>query len=273
MATAMGAGLILAEARSPGSVGTVWMLAIPALALLVLGTIDDIHKLSVWTRLAVELFLGAVAAFLIVESRLPTVSPSWLWIVEGRLPTVSEIWPWIAVGAATAFLVGTINAINMQDGMDGLAGVLVMLSALGMVAASRGTAPPAAAVPLAALAGAVLGFLLFNAPPASVFMGNGGSNFLGFVIATGALWLAASKPSPSGVLGSLLLVGVPLFEGSITIVRRCRRGVSPLQGDREHLYDRLAAAGWSPWAVLGVATFAQALAVFAGLYLFLNGNG
>ena len=141
------------------------------------------------------------------------------------------------------FLVGITNAVNLSDGLDGLAGgmVLLCLAAIALLAASNGQL----AVVAMALAecGAILGFLRFNTHPAQVFMGDAGSQLLGF--STGVLAILATQGDQTPVSAALplLLLGVPILDTLGVIVQRLRAGRSPFVSDRNHLHHRLLALG------------------------------
>src|SRR5678816_2410344 len=112
------------------------------------------------------------------------------------------------------------------------------------------------------------GFLVFNRPPASVFMGDSGSYFLGFAVGAMTLLLAVKGGTALHVAGGLLLVGLPVVDGTLAIVRRTLRGQSPFRGDRAHLHDQLAQKGLSAGRVDLVCSLVQAVLVGAGLLLF-----
>jgi Fuc2NAc and GlcNAc transferase len=129
-----------------------------------------------------------------------------------------------------------VNFFNFLDGIDGLASLQAAITGLGILLAAW---DPALSVAAAALAAAALGFLPFNWSPASVFLGDSGSYFLGFVLA--ALPLAAPDPAgPSAVLFVGLSLWLFLADASWTLVRRAMRGERIHEAHREHLYQRLA---------------------------------
>ena len=132
--------------------------------------------------------------------------------------------------------VACCNAVNMVDGQDGLAAGLGAVAALGLagVLASTGFAD---ALPLA-LGGALLGFLVWNRPPARVFLGDGGAYAVGVLLAASAA--QASNAGWHGVLAAGACLGVFAYELVSTIVRRLASSSSTVRGDRDHSYDRLA---------------------------------
>jgi len=160
----------------------------------------------------------------------------------------------------TALLVVVcINAVNLIDGMDALASAIVLLAAVGFVFVGGD-----ARVLAIGLCGALAGFLVFNRPPARIYLGDGGSYLLGtalgllaaclFDATTGAAWVALP-----------FLVGLPLADTAIAIVRRSRSGKPLMHGDRAHVYDQLADRGWSAARVLTVCAIAQFAATTFGL--------
>lgn len=143
------------------------------------------------------------------------------------------------------WLVGITNALNLLDNMDGLAGGIAFIVALflGFFFFVAGKQPAFLALALA-LAGAILGFLVFNFPPASIFMGDSGSLFLGFTLAALAV---ARKTSASNVLAVIaipaLLFMLPILDTTLVTITRLMRGQSPAQGGRDHTSHRLIAFG------------------------------
>lgn len=196
------------------------ILLVPLALAVALGTADDRRELSPWTRLAGELVLGVVVASLVKTH------------VGGALGPV-------LVGAATILLV---NGVNLMDGLDALAGgVLAVASAAFALVLGGGGRYLA----IAAACGLV-GFLVYNRPPARIYLGDGGSYLLGTALAVllAESW-APHVRQPVGVAG-LVIVAVPVAEVAFAIVRRVRARSSIFEGDRAHLYDCLVRRGWPP---------------------------
>lgn len=223
------AGLAVAVATNPGfPLRRLW----PTALALGLGVADDARGLSPATRMRAEAVIGAVSA---------AVNPT-------RLPTpVGQL----GVAAAT---VGLINAVNLVDGLDGLGGGVAAASALGLAGLLDG--PPRLLA--AAVAGGAAGFLAHNAPPASIYLGDGGAYALGASLATlvAAAW-APGAPAGRGWV-ACLTVAVPTAEVAAAVVRRRRAGVPFSSGDRRHTYDLLAARGWGPRRAVAACVTAQA---------------
>src|ERR1700733_4798170 len=151
---------------------------------------------------------------------------------------------WVSVPLTMFFLVGITNAINLADGLDGLAGgtTFLCLCALAMLAHSVGE-PSCTALALA-FAGAVLGFLRFNTYPASVFMGDAGSQLLGFSI--GVLSIRATQNASSEIRAAIpiLLLAVPMLDTLSVMVQRIAEGRSPFSPDKNHIHHKLLALGF-----------------------------
>lgn len=211
-------------------------LALGALVIFVLGLVDDIRDLSALTKFGVEV---AVAVGLYWAGlRVGSVSLSDTMVVT--LPAAVDL-------TLTVFwFVGMANAFNLIDGHDGVAGgvALLALATISYAAVLNGNTP--VAIPALALSGAVLGFLLFNLPPASVFLGDAGSLFLGFSLA-GLGLVAVRGGGEAGsvpVLVPTLALGLPVLDTSLAIFRRFLRGDPVFRPDRGHIHHRLRDMGY-----------------------------
>jgi UDP-GlcNAc:undecaprenyl-phosphate GlcNAc-1-phosphate transferase len=258
IAAALGLSVALLAARPSAAAGSGlrWTVG-AALAILAVGLLDDRARLAPSARLLLEA-LGASAMLygllLLSPERPPCLGAGW---ARGAL----------FYGFGIFFVVGAINAVNMQDGLDGLAGGLAALSALGAAWAGWTLADGITTTLALALAGALLGFLLYNLPPARVFLGDNGSYFVGAVVAALALRLLLVECTPRRLLGAILLVGLPVADAAAAIARRLRHRASPLSGDRDHFYDRLRERGHSTSTVLALAYFGQLVAVVLAVLL------
>jgi UDP-GlcNAc:undecaprenyl-phosphate/decaprenyl-phosphate GlcNAc-1-phosphate transferase len=152
--------------------------------------------------------------------------------------------PWMSVPLTVIFLVGITNAINLADGLDGLAGgtTFLCLAALAMLAHTGGQVVCAATA--LAFAGAILGFLRFNTYPASVFMGDAGSQLLGFAV--GVLSLRATQTGDSSISAAapILLLALPILDTLSVMVQRISEGRSPFSPDKNHIHHKLLALGF-----------------------------
>jgi UDP-GlcNAc:undecaprenyl-phosphate GlcNAc-1-phosphate transferase len=149
-------------------------------------------------------------------------------------------------------VLSTCNATNFLDGLDGLCGGVTAIIALGFLGlatflATWGHAPAVDELRIAlclAMVGAILGFLPYNAPPATIFMGDAGSMLLGFFVAA-MMGLFCHDGPARWVLASGLIFGLPILDTALALVRRIRKRVSIFSGDRSHLYDQLVDRGLS----------------------------
>lgn len=198
--------------------------------------IDDIRGLKPWPRLLAQ----TAAALLII---FPGAHGMVIEVIHNPLASaMAAIVPlpwWIALPFTWFWIVGMMNTINWVDGVDGLAGGVVTIAAIVMAAISWMLGQVSVALLCAILAGATLGFLLLNWKPGALFMGDSGSMFLGLALAT----LAGVGGAKLATM--LLLLGLPILDAARVIVRRVRRGHTPLHADRSHLHHRLLATGLS----------------------------
>lgn len=154
--------------------------------------------------------------------------------------------PWWLSGVATIiWIVFITNAVNFIDGLDGLAaGVSAIMSVSLVFVAIRMGEYPVAVIGLA-LMGACFGFLPFNFNPAKIFMGDTGSTFLGFILATLSIQGVFKSYAVISFAVPLLILGLPLFDAMFAMIRRIYHGQSPMSADRGHLHHRLIDMGFS----------------------------
>lgn len=165
------------------------------------------------------------------------------------------------------YIFGGINAINMQDGIDGLAGGIVTISALGFLGLSLQTGNTMGLILSSSIVGAALGFLVHNFPPASIFMGDSGSHLLGFMMALLAI-LFTSKPYDFlWFIGPILIVGLPVFDAAWAVIRRLIWRKPLFEGDRGHLYDQMMHRGLSMSQTVLICYLIQAIFVSGGMLL------
>lgn len=166
---------------------------------------------------------------------------------------------YLLIFSAFIYIFILINAINYQDGMDGQAGILVFISLIGFSVLSYISGDKFSLEISLAFLGAVLGFLIYNFPPAKIFMGDSGAYLLGFVLATLVLNFS------NNILSALFIIGLPLFDGVYTNLRRLLKGKSIFLGDREHFYDKMIKKGFSVKKTLFISAVVQTLFVISGV--------
>lgn len=208
-------------------------LFLGGLALCVVGVVDDTRGLSAKTKLFAQIVV-ACAAFA-CGLRVDLIA----------LPMVGVLPMGIfALPVTVLWIVGIVNAVNLIDGLDGLAaGIVLFACSTNFVVALIGNTIFIAVV-MAALIGALFGFLFFNFNPARIFMGDSGSYFLGYSLATSVLVGASQKaPTAIGLLVPCLALGVPIFDTLFSMVRRFLERRPIFSPDRGHIHHRLLDMG------------------------------
>ncbi len=235
--------------------------ALLATGIVVVGLIDDKFSLPPKVKLA-----GQVAVAVL----------TWAWVGLG----FRDLWPaipaWLDCALTVFWIVGAINAFNLIDGLDGLASGLALIATMGMAGVLFFTGRSSAAIFHFALAGGLVGFLRYNYNPASVFLGDSGSMFIGYVLSILPL-LSHAQDSYLVSLGvPLLAMGVPIFDTSLAILRRLVRrvlehGKSAADGqvmtaDKDHVHHRiLRAVGLSQRKAAWILYLCAAFLVLVGL--------
>lgn len=223
--------------------------------------------MQVWDEQMTGLFLGSTIILTVgiwddIRGMRPVVKLFWqiaaasVLLAFGfsmnfiSLPFINQVVNFQALGIGAIglilmlfWVVGLMNTINVSDGLDGLAaGICFIVALLLFWSANRIGQLPAANLTLA-LAGALLGFLFFNFPPARVFMGDSGSMFLGYIIGGISIMGLLKTATILGLVFPLLVLGLPVTDLTFAIIRRKLRGQSMAKADRGHLHHRLLDAG------------------------------
>ncbi len=218
-----------------------------ATALLVTGLIDDIVRIKPYAKLVVQLIAAAMMVYFGLH--LPWVEYQWINDI------LTIFW-----------LVGITNAINLLDNMDGLAGGVSVIASVFLAITFLLNGQPAEAVLASVLGAAALGFLVFNFNPASIFMGDSGSMFLGFVLSGTALLsdTARFRSLTSVLLTPVLILMIPIFDTCFVTLTRKLSGRPISQGGRDHTSHRLVALGMSERrAVIMLYAFAAVSGILA----------
>lgn len=208
--------------------------AMLALALLAMGVYDDLRGLPAAKKLAVQLLIAGATWSL--GLRIEALSTPW-----GRL----LLDPWVSFGFTVAWIVLLTNAVNLIDGLDGLAAGVSLIAVVTLLALGVRDGQPLLWVVGAALAGALVGFLLFNFNPAAIFMGDSGSQFLGYVLAVASIASTSKQYTTWAVLPAVLAVGLPIADTGLAVMRRLGTGQPVMGADAGHVHHRLLRAGYS----------------------------
>lgn len=220
-----------------------------AAALFVVGLIDDRRRLSARTKLLCQ---ALVAAAVVPSAQLGIDS--------------LRHQPILYYGLSWAWLVLVANAYNLIDHADGLCGTIAGISAVVLAVGAGLSHDPTQCLLFAALAGALMGFLLWNAPPARLYLGDAGSLPVGFLIGAGTLgvtfWPSGEGGTSLAILSPFLITALPLFDTAAVTVKRLRLGTAVMTGDRNHVGHRLGRLGLSPRrSLLTVAALQATLAL------------
>jgi UDP-GlcNAc:undecaprenyl-phosphate GlcNAc-1-phosphate transferase len=227
---------------------------VPALLLAAVGLIDDLKGLKPWPRLIVQTLTGVVVAIILI--RTETISFAFGNTFLDAFVTI--VW-----------IVGICNSINFFDNIDGGASGTVAIIGLSvfLIAFDQGQILVSASAIVTS--GAVIGFLVWNKPPAKIYMGDAGALFLGVIVSVLTIRLDPNiSPSWQSLAIPALMLAVPILDTSVAIFSRMQRGISAFTGGRDHLSHRLIRIGFthkraavSLWALTAVFC-AAALAVY-----------
>ncbi|MCK8827680.1 undecaprenyl/decaprenyl-phosphate alpha-N-acetylglucosaminyl 1-phosphate transferase [Natroniella acetigena] len=203
-----------------------------AVIIVAIGIIDDIKGVKAKYKLVGQIV--ATIPLLAYNLQIDFISHP----VTGLLFTGA-----LAIPITILWVVGLVNAVNMIDGLDGLAGGVIVISALAIAIISFGQGNVVSSALAVILAGATLGFLKYNFNPAEIFMGDTGSMFLGYMLASISLVATAKSATAVTVLVPVIALGVPIFDTSFAVVRRLINGKHPFRPDKEHLHHRFLSFG------------------------------
>jgi len=219
----------------------IWTTLAGSLCFFVIGLADDLFALPPLPRLAGQL----VVAMAVWSQGVRIGAIDLPFGLLGHQPGAIPLSEGLSLLATVIWLVGITNAINWLDGLDGLAAGVSGIAAVGLLSVSYSLNQPAPGLLAAALAGSCLGFLRHNFNPARIFMGDGGSYFLGFALAAISIIGPAKGLTSVSLLLPLLILSLPLADMSAVIMGRLRQGRSPFYPDRRHLHHRLLRVGFS----------------------------
>ncbi len=213
--------------------------------IVILGVFDDKYALPARLKFVVQIVAALIAA--LAGNRITVLS-------NPNIFSDNPYWQlgWLSWPVTIIWIVAVTNAVNLIDGLDGLAcGVSTIGSASMLVIALLVTETDVAVV-MAALAGACMGFLPYNFNPAKIFMGDTGATFLGFIMATMSAQGMFKMYSMISFVVPFIVLGLPIFDVTFAVFRRLAHGQSPMTPDRGHIHHRLIDMGFSQKQAVGV---------------------
>ena len=232
--------------------------------IVVLGIFDDIYSLPAMFKFVVQIVAALVAVFsgnVIQTLSNPNIFSSDLYWDLGVLSIpVSVIW-----------IVAITNAVNLIDGLDGLACGVSTISSMTLLVISLVVSDAPAAILMAALAGSCIGFLPYNLNPAKIFMGDTGSTFLGYVLAVVSIQGLFKFYTIISFAVPFLMLGLPIFDTCFAFIRRIAHGQSPMHADRSHVHHRLIDMGFSQKQAVAVLYIISAILGLSAVVLTTAG--
>ncbi len=229
----------------------VILKALPATLLVVgLGLVDDTRNLAARPKLLVQI----VAACLLVSAGFRLFTG-----IDGLDSS------WIAAGLVSlVFIIGMLSSVNLIDGHDGLAAGIALIASVAFAVIGRIEGADGVVAGSLAISGACIGFLIFNFPPARIYMGDTGAMLLGLTLAQIACLITMRSPSVNTFAAVLLVLGVPILDTLLAVARRVALRAPLFSADHLHVHHVLRDSGLSP---------RKTLAVLYGLQILLAGLG
>ena len=234
-------------------------ILIGSFILVLVGVIDDITELSAKTQ-----FIGQLAAACVVvfygDLLISDISAFGFYIE----------FSWISYPLTIFFILGCINCINLIDGLDGLSGGIssIYFLTIGIIATIQGKFGLDFILSFVML-GSILGFLIYNFSPATIFAGDAGSNLMGFMISVVALF-GFKNVTMTSLIIPLLVIAIPILDTIFAILRRTLKGESPFKGDKFHIHHQLLNRNLSQRATVIIIYVIDLLFAFASIVYVLK---
>lgn len=230
------AAIVLSIADGSLQSAEIRAILLASIIIFVFGLWDDARELSPILKL-----VGQVIATIILIS-------------QGVYIQMLDNYEWLNIILTFFWTIGITNAFNLVDSMDGLAVGLAAIAAAFFMLVTVDAGQPMLSALSAILLGSCTAILFFNAVPAQTFLGDSGAQFLGFILAALAIaYTPAGRPQPSSWFVPILLLGIPIFDTSLVVIARLRKGRAIYQAGLDHTYHRLIKMGLpAPRAVLAM---------------------
>ena len=233
--------------------------------IVVLGVVDDMSPLRAYFKFCVQIFAALVAVFHGVV--IQTLS-------NPNVFAESPYWDlgWLSIPVTIIWIVAITNAVNFIDGLDGLAVGVSAISTASLIVVALMVKEVNIAVILCALFGACLGFIPYNMNPAKIFMGDTGSTFLGYILATLSITGLFKMYAIISFAVPFLILGIPIFDISFAFLRRIAHGQNPMKADRGHFHHRLIDMGFSQKQAVAIAYMLTGILGLAAVLLTSSGE-
>ena len=235
-----------------------------AVIIVVLGIFDDIYSLRAMFKLVVQIVAALVAVLsgnVIEAISNPNVFSSDLYWELG----------WLKIPVTVIWIVAITNAVNLIDGLDGLACGVSTISSMTLLVIALVVSEADVAILMAALAGGCLGFLPYNMNPAKIFMGDTGSTFLGYILAVVSIQGLFKFYTVISFAVPFLMLGLPIFDTCFAFIRRIAHGQSPMHADRSHVHHRLIDMGFNQKQAVAVLYVVSAILGLSAVVLTTSG--
>ena len=223
-----------------------------AVIIVVLGIFDDIYSLKAWFKFIVQIVAALIAVF--SGNLIETLS-------NPNIFSSNPYWDlgWLSYPVTVIWIVAITNAVNLIDGLDGLACGVSTISSMTLLVIALVVSEADVAILMAALAGGCLGFLPYNMNPAKIFMGDTGSTFLGYILAVVSIQGLFKFYTIISFAVPFLMLGLPIFDTCFAFIRRIAHGQSPMHADRSHVHHRLIDMGFSQKQAVAVLYIISAI--------------
>ena len=210
-------------------------IIIGATIIVIGGIIDDKYDIRPRYKLVFQILSSIVLIIFGLEINLVT-NPG---LSENLYLSLG----WLSIPITILWVIGITNALNLIDGLDGLAAGVALISSITMFIIAILSNRPDAAILTAILSGAILGFLPYNFNPASIFMGDTGAQLLGFLLAAISIEGTIKSAAAFAIAVPILALGIPIYDTMFAVIRRKLNGKPIMQADRGHLHHRLLDMG------------------------------
>ena len=253
-------GFVLLGIRLPNFFHAWLPIIIANTLMFSIGFLDDLKPLGARVKL-----LGQVGSALVLYSFGVSID-----LISNPFGQGSLHLGWWSLPITLLWLIAVPNVINLIDGMDGLATGFGMFLCLTLAFVGHHAMMPDVVLVSLVMAGALAGFLIFNFPPARIFLGDGGAYLIGFFVSSVSLMSSNKGSIIASLLVILVALGLPILDTAFAIIRRAVRGMPIFRADAEHIHHRLISLGYSKGQALGVLYAVCVALSIAGLSILAN---